>query len=290
MKDFFSSVRFKILLAILLVMLGFMIAAVYTVGAGSLFSQGVGLITVPFQRLSAGISDSVAEFFQRFSDSSAMYDENRLLREERSQLLARVADYERLRYENEQFRQVIGMMETRQDLTLVTASVVARDPVSRFYSFTIDKGTLDNVRYLDPVMTADGLVGYVYEVGLTYSKVLTILDISVDVGAYSSATRDIGVVSGTIELAEQGLCQLQYLDRESKASPGDIILTSGGSIFAGSDSLFPRNILIGTVLRVEPNAHGTSLVAVIKPAADIPAVTNVFVIIDFEGKANGNAD
>jgi len=281
MKDFFQSIRFKILLAILLVMLGFMIAAVYTVGAGALFSQTVSLITVPVQRLSAGISDSVAEFFQRYSDSSALYDENRLLREERSRLLARVADYERLRHENEQFRQVIGMMENRQDLTLVPASVIARDPVSRFYSFTIDKGSLDGIRYLDPVMTADALVGYVYEVGLTYSKVLTILDIGLDVGAFSSATRDIGVVSGTIALAELGLCQLQYLDRESKISPGDIILTSGGA-------LFPRNILIGTVQRVEPNAHGTSLVAVIEPAADIPAVTNVFVIIDFEGKANAD--
>jgi rod shape-determining protein MreC len=281
MKDFFQSVRFKILSAILLVMLGFMIAAVYTVGAGSLFSQAVSLVTIPFQRVAAGISDSVAEFFQRYSDSSALYDENRLLREERSRLLARVAEYERLRHENEQFRQVIGMMENRQDLTLVTASVIARDPVSRFFSFTIDKGSLDGICYLDPVMTADALVGYVYEVGLTYSKVLTILDISVDVGAYSSATRDIGVVSGTIELAGQGLCQLQYLDRESGVSPGDIILTSGGS-------LFPRNILIGTVLRVEPNAHGTSLVAVIEPAADIPTLTNVFVVIDFEGKANAD--
>ena len=285
MRDFFQSVRFKILLAIFLVMLGFMVAAVYTVGAGSLFSQGLSLLTVPIQRVSAGISDSVAEFFQRYSNSSTLYDENRLLREERSRLLARVADYERIRHENQQFRQVIGMMENRQDLTLVTASVIARDPVSRFYSFTIDKGSLDNIHYLDPVMTADGLVGYVYEVGLTYSKVLTILDISVDVGAYSSSTRDIGVVNGTIELAEHGLCQLQYLDRESEVTPGDIILTSGGSIFLGSSSLFPRDILIGTVLRVEPSAHGTSLVAVIEPAADIPAVKNVFVIIDFEGKA-----
>ena len=288
MKDFFSSIKFKILMAILLVMLGFMVTAVYTVGAGAIFSQAVSLVTVPVQRVSAGISDSVAEFFQRYSDSSALYDENKLLRDERSRLLARVADYERLRHENEQFRQVIGMMETRQDLTLVTASVIARDPVSRFYSFTIDKGSLDNIRYLDPVMTADGLVGYVFEVGLTYSKVLTILDISVDVGAYSSATRDIGVVSGTIGLAEQGLCQLMYLDRESNVSPGDIILTSGGSIFLGSDSLFPRDILIGTVLRVGPNDHGTSLVAVIEPAAEIPNVKNVFVIIDFEGKANAD--
>jgi cell shape-determining protein MreC len=48
--------------------------------------------------------------------------------------------------------------------------------------------------------------------------------------------------------------------------------------------MFPRDIVIGTVLSVQPSDHGTSLVAIIQPAADIPAVKNVFVIIHFEGQ------
>ena len=233
MRDFYRSVRFKILLGILLVLFGFMIAAVYSVGVGPLFSQAVSLVTVPAQRVSAGISDSVAEFFQRFSDSSALFEENRLLREERSRLLEQMANYERLRHENEQFRQIIGMVEERRDFSPVIASVIARDPASRFHSFTIDRGTFDGIRPFDPVITAEGLVGYVWEVGLTYAQVLTILDTSVSVGVYSSATRDIGLINGDILLAEQGLTRLEYLNRESRVFPGDIILTSGGSIFPG---------------------------------------------------------
>jgi len=282
-------VRFKILLGFMLVLFGFMIAGVYSVGVGPLFSQMVSLVTVPAQRASAGISDSVAGFFQRFTDSSVLYEENRFLREERSRLLSQMVDYERLRHENDQFRQVIGMVEERRDFTLVTASVIARDPASRFHSFTIDRGLLDGIRPFDPVITAQGLVGYVSEVGLTYAQVLTILDISVNVGVYSSATRDIGLVSGDILLAEQGLNRLEYLNRESRVSSGDIILTSGGSIFPGSGSIFPRDLLIGTVLRVEPSDYGTSLVAVLQPAVDIPGVTNVFVVTDFEGRGGGDA-
>ena len=288
MRDFLSSVRFKILLVLLLVMFGFMVAAVYTEGAGALISQAVSLVTVPAQRASAAISDSVSDFFARYTNSAVLYEENKYLREEITELRHRVADYDKIKHENEQFRQVIGVMETRQDLNLITASVIARDPANRFYSFTMDKGSLDGVRYLDPVMTAEGLVGYVSEVGLTYAKVLTILDVAVDVGAYDSTTRDIGVVSGTIELAEEGLCMLEYLDRDSKVAKNDIVLTSGGTLFA-SGSLFPRDIIIGTVQRVEPGAHGTSLIAILKPAADIKTVKNVFVITSFEGKSsNGN--
>ena len=289
MKVFFRSVRFKVLLGILLVLLGFMIAAVYSVGIGPIFSQAVSFVTVPVQRISAGISDSVAEFFQRFEDSSVLFEENKMLREERSRLLAQMANYERLRHENEQLREIIGMVEERRDFLPIPASVIARDPASRFHSFTIDRGLLDNIRPFDPVITADGLVGYVWEVGLTYAQVLTILDINVNVGVYSSATRDIGLVSGDILLAEQGLNRLEYLDRESNVTPGDIILTSGGSIFPGSGSIFPRDILVGTVLRVEPSAYGTSLIAVLEPAVDIPSVTNVFVVTDFEGRAGSNS-
>jgi rod shape-determining protein MreC len=141
----------------------------------------------------------------------------------------------------------------------------------------IDKGTMNGVALFNPVMTADGLVGYVSEVGMTYAKVITLLDVGVDVGAYNSATRDIGIVSGTAPLAEQGLCALEYLPRESAIKAGDVILTSGGS-------MFPRDIVIGVVRRVSPNSHGTSLTATVKPAADAAAVKDVFVITYFEGQ------
>ena len=284
LKDFLGSVRFKILLAVVLVMLGFITASVYRGGAAPMLSHALGFITVPVQRISANISYSVSEFFQKYTNSAALYEQNRYLQEELTAAWRKLADYERIKHENDQFREIMRVMESRQDLSVKTASVIARDPVSHFYSFSIDKGSLDDIRYLDPVMSADGLVGYVSEVGLTYAKVRTILDVNINIGAYegrtqdislyNSATRDIGVVSGTIDLADEGLCQMQYLPRDSAIKEGDIILTSGGG-------LFPKDILVGTVERVE---HGTNTVAIIRPVADISGVKNVFVITEFEGQ------
>lgn len=277
MKDFFGSLRFKILVAILTVMAGFMIMAVYNGGAAPLAAELLSFVTVPVQRVSAGISRSASEFFDRYVNASAAYDENRSLREEVNALRSQMADYEKIRHENEQFREILGVMDNRRDLKVETAVVIARDPSDRFYSFTIDKGRMNNISVLDPVMTADGLVGYVKEVGMTYAKVVTILDVMVDVGAYDSSTRDIGIVSGTIDLAAEGMCMMEYLPRDSKVAESNLVLTSGGGFY-------PRDIMIGRVVRVEPNSHGTSLIAVIEPAADVQKVKNVFVITEFEGQ------
>jgi len=280
-KDFLSSVRFKILVALLIVLLGFIIASVYSGGTAMFFARLLGMVTTPLQQASAEISGSVGGFFEKYLRAGEVFEENLRLREEINELRGRLVDYERAMHENEQLREILGVMENRQDLKIELASVIARDPADRFYSFSIDKGSVDGVKYLDPVVTADGLVGYVSEVGMTHAKVSTILDVAVDVGAYDSATRDIGIVTGTVDLAVEGLCQMLYLPRESAIVPGDIILTSGGS-------LYPRDIMVGTVQSVGPNSHGTSLVAVVKPFADVRNVKNVFVITWFEGQGSEN--
>lgn len=290
MKDFLKSIRFKLLVVLLTVLLGFMIMAVYTGGSAPLFAQVVSVVTAPVQRISADLSNRVNVFFDQFVNAKAIREERDALQAEVNELRRSLADYETIRHENDQFRQIIGVMESHPDWTTETASIIAREAVGRFYSFTIDKGSLDGVKRLDPVMSADGLVGYVVEVGVAYAKVITILDVSINVGVYDSSTasgtginiydsstRDIGIISGSIDLAAEGLCQMDYLPRDSEIRAGDIILTSGGS-------LFPKDILVGKVEKVAPNSHGTSIAATIRPAADIPNVKDVFVITYFEGQ------
>ena len=157
--------------------------------------------------------------------------------------------------------------------------VVGRDTASRFYSFTIDKGSNDGISVNDPVITEEGLVGLVSEVGFTYSKVLTILDVAIQVGAMDSVTREIGVTSGELPLAEQGMLLLSYLPRESQAQPGDIIATTG------IGGVFPRDIVIGSISELRPDSKGLSLNAVIEPPADLRAVRDVLVVKSFEGQA-----
>ena len=111
-----------------------------------------------------------------------------------------------------------------------------------------------------------------------YSKVQTILDASVNIGGVDIHTLDTGILTGSIPLAQEGRCKLGFLPRESGATPGDTIVTSG------TGGLLPRGLIIGEIDTVEMETSGLSLYATITPAADIKGAKQVLVITDFGGK------
>ena len=280
MGDFFKSIRFKILVAVLAFLLAFMLRAAYTGGLAPMTSQILGILTNPLQKASASVSASFSGLFDRMFRSGEILEENERLKEENRRLTQRQLEFDKYKLENEQLKEYLDIKEKNPDFDFETAFVIGRDPNDRFYAFTLDKGSLDGISLHDPVITEDGLVGMVVEVGPTYAKVATILDVMLEISSYDSRTKDIGITTGRIDLAEEGLCQLTLLQRESGASAGDIVITSnvGG--------LYPKDLVIGTIREVRTESHGISLYAVIEPAVDVRTVKDVLVITSFEGQAS----
>ena len=191
-----------------------------------------------------------------------------------------MVELEDLREKNRRLQTMVGIQEEHTDFEIVPAGVIGRDYNSRFGSFTIDKGSYHGVEPRDPVISEEGLVGIVSEVGLTHSKVITLLDVSLNVGAVDNRVRETGIVTGSMELAEQGLCRMDYLDRESGALTGDLVITSGSD----GEGLFPQGLVIGTITQVQAESSGLSLYAVVEPAAPIYELRDVYVITDFLGQ------
>lgn len=77
---------------------------------------------------------------------------------------------------------------------------------------------------------------------------------------------------------------MKYIDRSSDIKEGDVIVTSGNS------GLFPVDRVIGVVEEVAVEESGLSLFATIRPVVDIDSITNVFVIMDFNGQGEGYED
>lgn len=278
MNDFLKSTRFKILIAVMIVLLTFMLRAAYMGSLGTMASYVLGLVVTPLQQLSSNVSYAVSDAFDPLLRANDYKDENEALREEIRTLRQQLVDYEKVKKENEQYRQYLEMKEENKDFQFELAAVIGRSPDARFYSFTVDKGTVDGVALRDPVVTADGLVGYISEVGPTYSTVITILDPTLHVGASDARTRDTGIVIGTVALSAEGKCKLSYIDRESAVARGDIIVTSGVG------GVFPKGLMIGTVEEVQVESHGMSLYAVIEPVVEVPSVKDVIIITEFEGQ------
>lgn len=279
MQDFFHGKFFKVLLFIAALLIGFMIYAVSTSGFSTVTSQIAGAVSMPFQKLSSYLSGAATDFFGKFVNAEAYYQENQELKQQLADLRKQMVDYEDLQDENRQLREINGIKEEIPDVQqMVSASVIARDPSEQFGSFTIDKGSIHGIQPNDAVITSQGLVGRVYEVGALSSKVVTILSPEVKVSSLAATSNEPGILKGEIDLAENGNCKLAYLERSTVVAEGETIVTSGVG------GIYPKGILVGTVKEVKPEQHGITSYAVVEPQVDVNSVKDVFVITDFLGK------
>ena len=280
MREFFKSLRFKIILAVVAVILGGMLYAASTGGLATIPEQLLSYVVHPIQRAAASVSDGISEFLSVFLDARANYEENIALKEQIAEYRKMLVDYEDTKTENERLKEITGLKELNEDFEFQPAGVIARDPDDRFGSFTIDIGTLHGISVRDPVVTGAGLIGYISKVGPTYAQVTTILSPDCNVGAMEIRTKDTGNITGTVEYAAEGLTKFELLPRETEVQEGDIVVT------AGTSGLFPQNLVVGTVEEVALEQSGITRYAVIRPVTEISEVKNVFVLTDFLGKAN----
>lgn len=281
MREFFSSKKFKVLVCVLVVIAGFMLGASRIPGFASIPSKALSYVTMPFRWVASAFSNAAEGFTSKFKNIDDLTEENARLQEELRALRKQLVDFDTYKAQNEQYKEFLELKENNPDYQFAAASVIGYDANDPFISFTIDKGSLDGVKYQDPVITPDGLVGKVIEVGPTYAKVMSVLNVSINAGVYNTRTREPSTIEGTATLSPEGRCKMVYLDRESDVKEGDTIVTSGVG------GIFPKDLLVGKVVSVKSETHGISLYAEIEPFADLRHLSGVFVVTSFTGQGSG---
>ena len=283
MHDFFRSKKGKLFLAAAAFLAGIMLFSARSGGLQTLPEQILSAVLYPFQKVSAELSDSFSEISSVFFHARENYEERISLQSEVTFLREQLVQYQSLESENKRLREMLSIRQENPSLTLLDASVISRTP-ENFNSFTIDRGESDGVSLYDPVMTADGLVGYIGELGTATARVITLYSPQCNVGAVGSRSGDSGNVTGDLSLSEEGLVRMEMIMRDAELTEGDLLVTTG---LTGS---FPKGILIGTVQSVSLEDNGISLWASVCPSADIKNATSVYVITDFPGKGEVESD
>ncbi len=278
MEQFFKSKSFKGIIVAFTLLFAFFMRGVYT-GEILPFLAGVnGIIMIPINSIASSVSYIIDTSIQPFLNAKNIDKENKMLLEENRKLTKQLVDYQILKNENEQYREFLEIKERNTDLVFEQATVIGRSPDAQFGTFAIDVGSFHGVKPRSPVITPDGLVGLVTNVGYNYSEVTTIYNPNLSIGVISSRTMDTGMVSGDVKLFEKNLTKLGYLTRDSGIATGDIIITSG------IGGMLPKGLIVGTVNSVHNETNGLSMYAVIKPSVNIDKIKSVFVIKDFAGK------
>ncbi len=279
MKDFFHSVRFRILLCIAALLLGLMTCVAVTAGKQSGPEQIIGTLTYPFVSAANAISDGVAGLIDKFVNADKYKSENEQLSAELAEMYKSTMDYEDLVRENERLREMLELRQKSEDFRFSEpCDVIARNANDIYGGFTVSKGKNSGISEGDPIVTSVGLIGRVTSIADNYAKVTTILSPRVNVGVYTTRAKTTGVLENNLEYAQKGQVLMSSILKEADIREGDIIFTSGKS------GLFPDDLYVGKVLEVYDDPNGFSKHAVIEPAQDVLKVTSVFVITDFDGK------
>lgn len=278
MNKFYSSKTFKILIAVLVVLILGISAAAFLNSGSSPANSGLGVILEPIQRASSFLAEGLSNFSINFKSSATLQKKIEEKDKEIAELQSQLVDLEKMKDQNQLYREFLELKEENPDYKFTEAAVVGRDAANPFSALVLNCGTMDDVSVNDPVIYGKYLVGVVTSVSLSQCTIKTILNPEVNVSAYEIRTRDLGFVSGSAELYKDSLCQMPGLPDTTAISPGGVVCTSGVG------GIYPRDLIIGTVTDVSDSSTDISATATIKPEVDFKTLTDVFVITDFEGQ------
>jgi rod shape-determining protein MreC len=195
------------------------------------------------------------------------------LRAQRDSLAAVVAAQASLSEENRQLRSALGLQNRIAD-AFIPANVIRAGLTSAESTFILDVGRADGVFVGSTVLTADGLLGVVWEVDERSAQAIdwTHPDFRV-----SAMTAD-GAAYGLVEprrgaYREADLLALTGTAFQVDVRPGRRVVSSGRG------GLHPRGIPLGTVIGIEEADTGWRKSYLVRPAVRPEGAVHVLVAV-----------
>lgn len=193
------------------------------------------------------------------------------LRAERDSLAAVVAAQASLGEENRRLRQLMGL-RGRAPRSFAPAELVHIGTPGGESSFLLNVGTEDGVRVGSPVIASGGLLGVVWEVGRSSSHAIDWTHADFRASAMTADGEAYGIVeSRRGRYREEDQLALVGAPFHIDVAPGTRVVTSGRG------GVYPRGILLGTVIGIEEADTGWRKSYLVRPAVRPEAVTHVLV-------------
>jgi rod shape-determining protein MreC len=194
-----------------------------------------------------------------------------VVRAERDSLAALVAAEATLSEENRQLRGIMAM-GARTGETFVPAEVVRLGMGSAQHTFIVNVGSADGVTRGSPVITPAGLLGLVLEVSDHAAMAIDWSHPDFDASAMTADGSTYGSVTARPgQFREADLIQLKGAPFQTNVAPGKRVVTSGRG------EVFPRGILVGTIMGIDEADAGYVKTYLIRPAVRPEEAKHVLV-------------
>jgi rod shape-determining protein MreC len=238
---------------------------------GQIKNEPVGALLMwilrPLQIAGQGTANWIKGFRDHYDTLAGFRSENERLRK-RVQTLE--VEWQRLLEAEATNRRLQQLLDFRSELPAgaITASIIANSATSWFQSCVLNKGSADGLRKGMAVVTPMGVVGKVVTVTGRTAKVLLLTDPNSGIDVLVQRTRSRGIVSGSLESGTV----LKYMKRSEDVQEGDRLVTSG------LDNVFPKGLLVGTVIKVRKQNLGLFQSVEVWPAVQAARVEEVLVV------------
>ena len=262
-------------LIVIAVLLAGLVTVTSAIGATHPGENVVQIMLTPFRSAVSAIVRQVEQYYDYVFKYESLQAENEALRKQIIAMEEDVRSADSLQRENERLHQLLGLSEEHEDYNKVSAYIISWVDSSWKSAFTIGKGTNSGIHEGLVAVTEYGqVVGLVTEAGPNWATVTTVLDSALGISATVASTGYNGVVEGALATGSQGLLRMNYLPTDSVLRNNDQVLTTGSTVY-------PRGLIIGYITDANFDQTGVAKYALLKPAADLDDLEQVFIITDF---------
>lgn len=280
MKNLKKKFQFRIHLKskhLLVIMTFFCGSAVVSTLASGITSEplaeAAGMIVVPFEKSINGIGSWLGEINQAFQDKQNLISKNQELQDAVDTLTEQNNILIQNQSELSRLQELYNLDEEYSSYPKVAARIISKDPGNWYDTFMINKGSNDGIRVDNNVIAGKGLVGIVTEVGTNWATVRAIIDDSSYVSVMTVGTDDNCVVTGDLELIDEGKLRFSQLyDKDDKVTVGERIVTSNIS------DKYVEGLFVGYVSEIELDTNNLTKTGTIVTPVDFQHLKDVFVI------------
>ncbi len=275
----FYRSRFFIICAVLALILTIVPSALSLFGYADLLRGALKTVAKPFEWCASKAGDALDGFVSVFSGYDDLKEENQRLKDELSKLEDKEHQNNVLTEENTWLKTYLKIKTDHPALLMTDATIISRQSGNYATVLTLNRGSVHGIKRNMPVITANGVFGYVSEVSLDSCKVVSLVETASSLSAYTDRGNVVGVVEGDAVLRENGICKMTYIDASADIKIGDKVYTGGNG------KIYPAGLLIGEISAIEADEYTRTLVASIKPAVDfenISAESRVMIITGYD--------
>ena len=274
-KNLSARTKWLIVIAILLAGLVTVTAAMSGLGPGESLVQ---TLLTPFRSAASALVRQVERYYNYIFQYESLLAENEELKRQIISMEEDVRSADSLQRENERLHQLLGLMEEHEDYKPVSAYIISWVDSNWKSAFTIGKGTNSGIEVGHVVITEYGqVVGRVTEAGPNWATITTVLDSALGISATVASTGYNGVVEGALATGSEGLLRMNYLPTDSVLRNNDQVLTTGSTAY-------PRGLIIGYITDANFDQTGVAKYALLRPAADLDNLEQVFIITAYENQ------